>query len=211
LPFLVGSDYTKIIHSDTYPGIDPKTRSNCSGKRVFITGASRGIGRAVAVSYAIAGASHIALAARSSLEETERAIHATVKEHGLRQPKITSLHLDVCDRENVKACVQTIGKEFDYIDILINNAGFLAEFIPIGDSDEDEYWRSWEVNILGTYLVTKFCLPLILKGGDKTIVNISTVGALGIFKGGSSYSTSKLALLRFSEFLSADYEEDVSN
>lgn len=63
------------------------------------------------------------------------------------------------------------------LDVLVNNAGWLEIFKPIGESDVDEWWYTWEVNIRGLYLVTKTFLPLVLKSKEKTIVNLSSEGA----------------------------------
>jgi len=62
-----GADFVPTIHHDTYPAIDPATKSDLTGKHVFITGASKGIGRATACAYAKAGAAAIGLGARSDL------------------------------------------------------------------------------------------------------------------------------------------------
>lgn len=94
------------------------------------------------------------------------------------------------------------------MDILINNAGYLESFKPLCEGDEKEYWRTWEINIGGVYLVSKAFIPLLLKGGDKTIVNLSSLGSMTLLPGGSSYQTTKFALLRFTEFLNVDYGEE---
>ena len=91
------------------------------------------------------------------------------------------------------------------------NAGFLDHFVPLLESNEDEYWRSWEVNHRGVYWVTKDLVPLLLKGGDKAIVNTTSIGALPITRGGSGYQISKLAVLRFSQYLVAEFGDQVRN
>lgn len=113
--------------------------------------------------------------------------------------------LDVVDKESVASAARETEKAFGKLDILINNAGYLSEFIPITEGDSDEWWMNWEVNVRGLYLVTKAFLPLILKGGDKTIINLSSIGALFISPGGSGYQAAKFALLRFTEHLNVDY------
>lgn len=98
--------------------------------------------------------------------------------------------------------------------MLINNAGYLETFTPVADSDIDEYWKTWEVNYRGVYWVTKAFLPLLLspnfknarkEDGLKTIVNLSSAGAHLTRFGASAYQTTKFALLRFTEFLAAEY------
>ena len=62
-------------------------------------------------------------------------------------------------------------------------------------------------NVRGPYLMTRSLLPLMLKGGDKQIINLTSIGAHLLFPGFSSYQTGKLAIIRFSEFINADYGE----
>jgi NAD(P)-dependent dehydrogenase (short-subunit alcohol dehydrogenase family) len=95
------------------------------------------------------------------------------------------------------------------LDILINNAGYLSEFKKIADSDVDEYWKNYEVNIKGTYLPTKAFLPLLLSSpaGQKTIINLSSRGAHVLTPGGSGYQLTKFAILRFTEYLMVEYGE----
>jgi NAD(P)-dependent dehydrogenase (short-subunit alcohol dehydrogenase family) len=134
-------------------------------------------------------------------------IKSAAKEAKRESPKVLPLQLDVTDRKSVEDAAERIKKEFGRLDILINNAGYLESFIPIADSDPLEWWHSWTVNMNGVYLVTRSCLPLLLntEGGLKTILNVSSIGALRTRPGASAYQTAKLALLRFGQFLNAEY------
>jgi NAD(P)-dependent dehydrogenase (short-subunit alcohol dehydrogenase family) len=89
--------------------------------------------------------------------------------------------------------------------IIVNNAGIIGDFALIGDSNPDAWWRVLEVNLRGPYLVSCAFLPLLLKTGDAYVVNISSVGAHLVGPTLSAYQTSKLSVLRFSEFLNAEY------
>jgi NAD(P)-dependent dehydrogenase (short-subunit alcohol dehydrogenase family) len=195
------------LHHDTYPAINPETKSDLKGRAVFITGASKGIGRVTAISYAKAGASQIAIAARSNLSDVEADITKAAKAASRPVPQILSLQMDVQDRESIDDAVKKTEAAFGYLDVLINNAGYLSEFTELLKADEEDYWRTWEVNYRGVYWVTKAFLPLLIKstGGLQTIVNVSSAGAHNIREGASSYQTSKFALLRFTEFICADY------
>ena len=75
------------------------------------------------------------------------------------------------------------------------------------ESDPDSYWKTWEVNLGGTFNVVRHFLPPLLSKdvGLKTMINVSSIGALRVRKGASSYRTTKLALLRWTEFLNADF------
>ena len=200
--------YTPTSHHDTYPFVRPNPNSPVSGKNIFITGASKGIGRALALSYARSGVSALVLTARSSLDTLIPEIKDAAKEVGTAAPKIFTYVMDVTDRAAIEKAAEQADKDLDgRLDILINNAGYLETFTPVAESDPDEYWKTWTVNMRGPYLVTRALLPLMLKGGEKTIVNLSSIGALTIRPGGSAYATTKMAICRFSEFLDAEYRD----
>lgn len=202
-----GFEFTKKRHTDTYDFINPATKSDHTGHYVFITGASKGVGRSTAIAFAQAGAAGIALGARSDFTSIENEILSAAREAGKAAPKILKLKLDVLSYEDVKSAAKEIEASFGRLDILINNAGYLSTFEKVMDSDPDEYWMNYEVNIRGVYWVTKCCLPLMLKGGEKTIVNISSIGAHGIREGASGYQVTKFAILRFTEYLMVEYGE----
>lgn len=193
------------MHNDTYSAIASTTQSDLSGKYVFITGASRGIGRALALSYTKAGAATIGISARSDLSSLKQEIAEVATTAGRKTPKILALTLDIKERQSVESAAKTVAEKFGRLDILINNAAYLEPHVLIADSDPDEWWKPWDVNIRGTYLVTRSFLPLMLKAGNKQIINLSTVGAHLMFPGGSGHRTTKFALLRFTEYINVDY------
>lgn len=137
-----------------------------------------------------------------------------------------SVKLDVEDRASVETAAKEIETGLGRLDILVNNAGYLEKAIPIIDSDPDEWWKTWAVvsyddhrsnvhdedanaqqNIRGPYLMTRSFLPLMLRGGDKQVVNLSSIGAHRVRPGMSGYLTGKMAIVRFSEFINAEYGE----
>lgn len=194
---------TSVIHNDTYPAIDP-VKADFSGKAIFISGASRGLGRAIAVSFAKAGASMIAMGARTGLSATTRMAREAASQAGKPPPRILPLELDVSDQKGVDEAARRVRDEFGRLDVLINNAGLLGSD-NIADSNPDEWARIWRVNLMGPYLLMRAFIPLMLEEGDKTIVNVSSVGALLHTPGVSAYQTSKLAVLRLAEFVCAEY------
>ncbi|KAI1371861.1 NAD(P)-binding protein [Hypoxylon crocopeplum] len=202
-----GADYCKTIRYDTYEHINPVSKSDCTGKAVLVTGGNKGIGKAVAVSYARAGASHIAITSRIEAPEVVEEIKKAASNAGRGKPVVVLLRMDVTDSATVKSGAQALEEKWGRLDILIGNAGFLARYEKVLDGDEDEWWRSYEVNLRGTYLVTKAFLPLMLKGGDKTIISMSSTGAIHFHAGGSSYQISKFALMRFTEYLMVEYAD----
>ncbi|KAF2091491.1 NAD-P-binding protein [Saccharata proteae CBS 121410] len=202
-----GLDFTPTIHHDTYPLISPSKTTHAT-RRVLITGASKGIGRATALSFARAGCGSLALAARTSLSSLCAEIRAAAASANVPAPALLCLKLDVTSKESCGEAAEAVEREFGGLDVLINNAGYLEKFARVADSEPDEWWRTWEVNVKGPYLVTRAFLPLLLRGGDKTVVNLSSVGAHFLFPGASAYQSTKLALLRFTEFVAADYKDE---
>ncbi|KAI9807938.1 MAG: hypothetical protein M1825_005244 [Sarcosagium campestre] len=203
-----GANFTRTTHTDTYVGILPARFPDHRGQAVLITGASKGIGRAIALSYAEGGVSYLALGARTNVDEVEAAVLEAAKNSYKTPPKVLKLLLDVTDVSSVSAAIEAVDQAFPKLDVLVNNAGCLEAPTPIADSDPEKWWHTWEVNMRGTYLTTRACLPLLLKGGDKTIVSISSIGAHWQNVGLSSYQTSKFALLRFTEFIDAEYGDE---
>ena len=163
------------------------------------------MGRATAISFAKAGASRIAVAARSDFGTLEQEIHAAAKAAGKESPQVLEVKLDVQSLASVDAAAEQVEKVFGKLDVLVNNAGYLENFTPLLGSDPAEWWRTWEVNVRGVYYATRVFLPLLLKGTGKTIINLSSIGGLDMFAGGSSYETTKLAVMRLTEFTCTEY------
>ncbi|KAK5994755.1 Short chain dehydrogenase citE [Cladobotryum mycophilum] len=192
--------------NDTYPFITP-TGSELAGKSVLITGASKGIGRVLAIRCAKAGASKIAISARSPLDAVVAEIKAEANKTG-HSPEVIALNMDVTSNDSVREAAEEVKKAFNNsLDILVNNAGFLPKWVPMVDSDPIEWWQGWEVNINGTYLCTRYFLPLLFNGSGRTIINMSSISAHMITYGASSYQTSKIAVCRFTEFIAREYEK----
>ncbi|EXJ85897.1 hypothetical protein A1O1_06266 [Capronia coronata CBS 617.96] len=201
-------NFVPTIHNDTYPTIDP-LNANLSGKYVLITGASKGIGRATAMSFARAGASGIAILARSDLSSLVPELHTAAEKAGRAQPKILTLAADQTNETQVQAAADKVRTEFGRLDILINNAGYLEPWKPIVESDVNEWWKAFEVNVKGVYLMDRALIPLMLEteNGDKTVITVSSRGALGARAGASAYQTSKNTVIRLNNFLSAEYAD----
>lgn len=159
------------------------------------------MGLALAISLAKAGAAGIALGARSNLDAAENDIISAAEVAGKKPPKILKLKLDVTNWAEVQNAAKLTEKEFPRLDVLVNNAGYLSTYVPITDSDPKDYWSNYEINIKGVYLMCKAFLPQMLRGGEKTILNLSSIGAHLLAPGGSGYQTTKFALLKFTEFL----------
>ncbi|KAI9881749.1 MAG: hypothetical protein M1823_006540 [Watsoniomyces obsoletus] len=139
------------------------------------------------VSLARAGASAIAVLARSSLSQTVDMALAAAKQAGRAAPRFLELAVDMTDRSVVEEAAVTVEREFGRLDVLVNNAGYLEKWLPLAETDPEEWWRTWEVNLRGCYLMDRAFIPLLLKGGDKTIVTVTSAGGLSKRRGLVAY------------------------
>ncbi|QQK79106.1 3-ketoacyl-ACP reductase [Salicibibacter cibi] len=165
-----------------------------TGKTALITGAGRGIGRALAHAFAREGV-HVALMGR-----TRANVENVEKELETYDVKVLSVQADVSDVGMVKDAVQSVKDTLGKIDILINNAG-IGRYGRFLDLSEDD-WRSvWDVNVMGVYHVTQAVLPEMIERQAGEIVNISSTSGLRGTEGSSAYSASKFAVLGMTESL----------
>lgn len=162
------------------------------GKRVVITGASRGIGEAIAHSFAAAGAT-VALVARS-----EDRIRSLASELGG-----TAHPADLADPADVAGLIARIESSAGPVDVLVNNAG-LDSTAGFTDAPDDELRNVTEVNYLAPAELCRQVIPGMLRRGGGHIVNISSVAGSAVFPGLVSYSASKAALSHFTAGLRAD-------
>ncbi|KAK8061462.1 hypothetical protein PG994_007828 [Apiospora phragmitis] len=200
--------FTETRHTDTYKFISTKN-DDLSGRSVFITGASKGIGRETALTLARAGCSKIAIGARSSLSDLASELKQAASDAGCKEPpQVLALTLDVQSEDSVRAATEAVAQGFGgALDILINNAGYLEQWLPLAESNAPDWWLTFEINLRGTYLMSKYCLPMLLKSELKTNVLISSYGAFGFTSGGAAYQTSKFAVIRLAENMATEYAE----
>lgn len=163
------------------------------GKRVLITGASRGIGESLARGFADAGAS-VALVARSQVP-----LEALATELGG-----TAHVADLSDSTQVAGLIQRVEDAGGPIDILVNNAG-IESTAGFTDAPADELCRVTQVNYLAPAELCRQVIPLMLKRGGGHIVNVSSLAGTVVFPGLTTYSASKAALSHFTAGLRADF------
>ncbi|MCK6553679.1 SDR family oxidoreductase [Candidatus Binatia bacterium] len=170
------------------------------GKTAFVTGASSGMGRLLAVRFAAAGA-NLALVAR---RETELAgVAAEIERLGSRA---LVLPCDVADRTQVFAAADLAVRKFGGVDILVNNAGY-GRHRRFLDWDVDDIERIVRVNFLGTVYATKALLPQMVERGAGWIVFMASVaGKIGV-PDESAYAASKFAMVGLAEALSIEVED----
>ncbi|KAJ5623427.1 hypothetical protein N7490_012032 [Penicillium lividum] len=197
--------FTTKLYRDIYPAIDP-TRPELaqSGKVVVITGGSRGLGRlAFAASFARAGAAAIALIGRSAtgLAETEKFINDINS-----TTKVLRFALDITDQAAVENAFKNIVAEVGVPHVLINNAGNLAPLETTLESTLDSWWECQEVNIKGTYIVTKAFLKETGSTPEQptTILTTTSLAAHGTAPGLGPYSLAKLALTKLTAYVASE-------
>ncbi|KAH7066993.1 putative oxidoreductase ucpA [Paraphoma chrysanthemicola] len=197
------------LRNDIYPSISAASTPSLQqpGKIALVTGAGRGIGRAIALQYAYASVGSLILCARtaSELDDVEakiKAINNTIK--------VSKHTVDVTSEAAVKQFAQDVQTKEGRLDILVNNAGHSSDWVPITEADSDDWWRTFEVNLKGPFLFIQAFLPLLMATAEEKkstvdVVNISSMGAHITMPGASAYQTSKLALLRLGEFVHTEY------
>ena len=168
---------------------------NFSGKTAFVTGAARGIGKAIALGFAKRGANVVITdILAEELSKTEKEIEET----GAR---VKSIVLDVTDEASVENAVEESIREFGQIHILVNNAGIYIsnDFVT---SDSSIWKRTFDVNVLGTMYPTHSVLPHMIERGYGRIVNIGSVAGIYGISCFVDYSASKGAIIAFTKALS---------
>jgi 3-oxoacyl-[acyl-carrier protein] reductase len=156
----------------------------------FITGARRGIGRAIALKFAQEGCD-VVLIARSAPEELADEIRAMGR-------KALALAVDVSDADAVDAAVKQTAKEFGKIDILVNNAGIAQDGLLLRMKLE-QWQQVLDVNLSGAFYATKAVSRFMLKAERGRIINISSViGQMGN-AGQANYAASKAGLIGFTK------------
>ncbi len=167
------------------------------GKVAFITGGARGIGRATAIALAKEGV-NVGLLART--EETLKKTAAEVEGYGI---KVAYAAVDISSKDQVEAAIEVLTNELGAADILINNAG-IATFGTVAEMDPEEWKRIIDINLMGTYYVTRAVLPQLIEKNGGDIINVSSTNGLNGAATSSAYSASKFAVIGFTESLAQE-------
>ena len=160
------------------------------GRVALVTGGGRGIGRNVAIELAGAGMK-VAVSARSKDE-----IEETAAEVGG-----IAIQCDVSDRAQVERMVAETEEKLGPIDLLVANAGTAPDEDKAWEMEPSDWWRTFEVNVLGVYLCCRAVIPGMLERGSGRIVNVASGAAYLPGSSSTAYSASKAAVHRFSETL----------
>jgi NAD(P)-dependent dehydrogenase (short-subunit alcohol dehydrogenase family) len=164
-----------------------------TGRVWFITGASRGFGRAL---------SEAVLARGDRLVATARGAEF-VAEFGERHPEALALRLDVTDREQAHAAIAAAVERFGRLDVIVNNAGY-GQFGAVEEQTEEELRRQFEVNLFGVLNVTRAALPQLRAQRRGHVVQMSSLNGIEGLVGGGSYCATKFAVEGLSESLAAE-------
>jgi NAD(P)-dependent dehydrogenase (short-subunit alcohol dehydrogenase family) len=181
--------------------------ASLTGKVAFVAGASRGIGRTVALALAQAGAA-VAVAARSEREgRVPGTIHSVADQIVSTGGRALPVPCDVTGEKSVEAAVAATVAEFGGIDVLIANAGVLW-LGPVESTPLKRWQLCLEVNLTGVFLVTRAVIPHLRARGGGSLVAVTTTGVTMTGRGANAYWVSKAAVERLYLGLAADLETD---
>ena len=164
-----------------------KNHLKMNQKTAFITGATSGIGKATAEIFAKQNIQLILCGRRK-----DRLIR--LKAELEKFTKVTILNFDVSNREEVFKAIQSLPKEFQKIDILINNAGNAHGLSTIQDGSIDDWDAMIDINVKGLLYVSKAILPQMIERNEGFIVNIGSIAGKEVYPNGNVYCASKYAV-----------------
>lgn len=171
------------------------------GKVALVTGASKGLGRAITEEFATEGA-HVSICARGK-EDLGKAAEG-LRKHGVT---VVAVQADATKMDDVQRVIDETIKQLGRIDILVNNAGE-AWFGHTVDTTDEEWRYCIEVNLYSAVRFTRGVVPQMRKQGGGRIINISTVSGHTPVGGAADYNSAKAAMLAFSKTMSIDLAPD---
>lgn len=168
-------------------------------RTALVTGASRGIGREIALGLARAGLD-VALLARDAVRLG--AVAAEIREVGGTAVELTA---DVSDPAAVRAAVGQAEEALGSIDLLVNNAGAIESEHALWEADPEEWWSVFETNVRGPFLFSRFAVPGMISRGGGRVIDLASGASSHEMRGGySAYNASKTALTRMGANLHGD-------
>ena len=182
---------------------DPEGRraGRLAGKAALVTGASRGLGRAIALRFAEEGASIAAVAIRNRAELDE--LVSDVLEEG---GHAVALLGDVGEPADAKRLVADAVATLGHLDVLVNNAGIdITNFLPLHEFAEETWDAILRTNLTGPFLMTKYAVPDLMTSGRGAVVNIASVCGVQAWQGDAPYNASKAGLIMLTQTAALDY------
>jgi 3-oxoacyl-[acyl-carrier protein] reductase len=168
-----------------------------AGKVALVTGAGSGIGRATAELFAVQGA-EVAVVDLVAADETAAAIEAA-------GGSALAIETDVGDGAAVEAMAGKAIDCFGRVDVLVNNAGILDDYLAAADTPDEVWDRVMGVNLKGMFFTSRALIPQMLENGGGAIVNVASTAALVGGNGGAAYTTSKHGIVGLTRQLCFDY------
>jgi 3-oxoacyl-[acyl-carrier protein] reductase len=164
------------------------------GKTAVVTGASRGIGRAIAVALAEEGA-EVAISARS-----ENDLGRVADEIRSLEAEAHPFAGDMSVEKEIQDFVRSTVDRFGRLDILVNNSG-MGHFHSVAEFPTEDWDYMFNLNVRGLFITTRECLPHLRKAQESVIVNVASLAGKNAFKGGGGYAATKHAVVGFSRCL----------
>ncbi|MEP7147228.1 MAG: SDR family oxidoreductase [bacterium] len=178
-----------------------KDRWSLKNKKALVTGATRGIGKATTDELIELGAG-VFIIARS-----EEEIILQLKAYSHYNQNVIGMKCDVTLQEDRQKLFEKINSEWGALDILVNNAGTNTRKATIENSEED-FNELIDLNMKSVFELCKLFHPLLIKSGDSSIVNITSVAGMTSVGTGSPYAISKAAINQFTKYLSVEWAKD---
>jgi NAD(P)-dependent dehydrogenase (short-subunit alcohol dehydrogenase family) len=175
-----------------------------AGKVAFITGGGGGIGRATAERFAEEGAKVvIAEIDKERGKAAAESAHARAKNSG---GDGLFIHTDVRERKSVEAALAQTMERFGSLTILHNNAGgSTPQDGMVTEAPDEEFWRVMRLDLYGTFLCSKLGIPLMIKSGGGSIINMSSIVALRALPGRDCYTAAKGAIAAMTRSMAVEY------
>ena len=170
---------------------------NLKGKYCIVTGAGKGIGKAIAKRFLEEEAAGVAI-----LEWNLELAEATAKELDPTGEKVIAIRCNVADSDNVKEAVDAVMAKFGRVDALINNAGVTRDKI-FHKMTDDDWYTVLNINLNGVYNLCKFVVPIMREQASGSIVNISSTSIMGN-PGQANYAATKAAMVGFTRTMAKE-------
>jgi NAD(P)-dependent dehydrogenase (short-subunit alcohol dehydrogenase family) len=174
------------------------------GKVVFITGCGGGIGRAAAARFVEEGAQ---VAAADINEDSARSAASAANEYrGVAGGNAFAVQCDIVKKSSVEAAIAETITRYGKLNVLYNNAGgSTMRDGPVTEAPEEEFWRSINLDLFGTFLCSKVAIPEIIKAGGGSVINTTSLAAIKPATGRDCYTAAKGGVVAISRSMALEY------
>jgi len=171
------------------------------GKVAIVTGATAGIGEAIAVLFAREGAK-VLVVGRSEARGNE-VVQRIAAEGG----EAVFQRIDLAQQVDIPSMLQTASDAWGRVDILVNNAAFFGRsiFKPLAETSLDDWKHTLDVNLTAVFVACKAIIPQMIDSGGGSIINVSSIGGLNCFPTFAAYCSTKGALVQLTKSVALDY------